>query len=159
MIGFALLLGHFVGDYILQEDWQAKNKVNPHPGPCPYSVFDVLCEEDGKPMSPEAQEWETRCNAWWLGHVACTLHCFLYTLAVLAMTAPIHMYPWWFYLATGLAHWPIDRFRLARVWMERVSGQKVFASAMAPWSIILVDNTFHLLTLYGLALLEGVVSQ
>ena len=43
---------------------------------------------------------------------------------------------------------PIDRFRLAKVWMMRVSGQTVFATGpLAPWSIIIVDNVFHIVTL------------
>lgn len=121
MDGFAMLLGHLVGDYIVQNDWMAKNKTKPWvPGP------------EGR-----------------YGHEACTIHCLLYTLAVWAFT-------WWWMPYWGLAicfafHWPIDRFRLAKLWMIYVSGQKDFATGLlSPWSIIVVDNIFHLLTLYGI---------
>jgi hypothetical protein len=42
--------------------------------------------------------------------------------------------------------------------MRRVSGQSNFASMdnpAFPWSIIAVDNTFHLLTLHAVAILAG----
>ena len=47
-----------------------------------------------------------------------------------------------------------SRFRLAAWWMNNISGQKFFASKdhpMWPNSIILVDNTFHLVTLFAIA--------
>ncbi len=115
MIGFGLLCGHLVGDYIVQNDWMAAGKTQ--------------------------------------RSLPCTVHCLLYTLAVWGCSF------WWMPL-WGLAvcfavHWPIDRFRLAAWWMRNVSGQAFFASKehlMFPWSIVVVDNTAHLLTLFGIAL-------
>ena|ERR1700687_3631720 len=120
MDGFALLLGHLVGDYILQNDWMAKNKTGPG------------------------------C----LGHTACTYHCLFYTVAVALLTTT--WMPWWGLLACFAVHWPIDRFRLAGWWMRNVSGQRDFATGpLSPWSIIVVDNTFHLLTLWVIAVIAG----
>ncbi|WP_143394018.1 hypothetical protein [Fimbriiglobus ruber] len=91
------------------------------------------------------------------GHLACTVHCCLYTLAVFACS--LWWMPWWGLLVCFAVHWPIDRFRLAGRWMRNVSGQTVFASlppvGMSPWSVIVVDNTFHLLTLGLIAAASG----
>lgn len=139
--GFGLFCGHMVGDYVLQNDWMSSNKTNPHPGPEQYSG------------TIEVGAWHTRNKLWKKGHDACTIHCLLYTAAI-ALFAWSWM-PWWGYLIVGFVHWPVDRFRLAVWWMNNVSSQKFFASKehpMWPNGIILVDNTFHLVTLYFVAL-------
>ena len=154
MIGLELLLAHLVGDYILQNDWMAANKVIPHPGPGihstygPWGVFLQLTEVE-KSQEQSRLEWERRNQAWRMGNFSCTVHCLLYTLSVFAFTW--YWMPWWGLLLCFAIHWPVDRFRLARKWMENVSGQHAFANGVfAPWSIILVDNIFHLLILYGI---------
>ena len=147
MTGFALLLGHLVGDYVVQNDWMAKNKTNPYPE---TAVTDSGINTPHERLD-ELDRFKAQLLAWELGHAACTLHCFLYTLAVWAFS-------FWWMPAWGLAvcfaiHWPIDRFRLAGWWMRNVSGQAYFASdkhPLFPWSVVVVDNIFHLLTLYGI---------
>lgn len=120
MEGFAILVGHLVGDYILQNDWMASNKTNPH------TI---------------------------LGHLACTVHVSCYTAAI-AFTSFWWM-PWWGYIACFAIHWVIDRYRLARKWMS-VIGQEAFATGpLSPWSIIVVDNVWHLVTLLIIAALSG----
>ncbi len=163
MSGFSLLLGHLVGDYIVQNDWMAANKVNPNPGRAPDDVArssfcdgSVVGTEEG--CRPEGiarlVQWEARSVAWELGHVACTVHCLLYTLSVWAFS--FWWMPWWGLLACFVIHWPVDRFRLAKWWMVNISGQSAFATGpLSPWSFILVDNIFHLLTLFVIALLAG----
>lgn len=112
MEGLGLLIGHLLGDYVFQNDWQAQNKTT--------------------------KTWP------------CVVHCLLYTLAVLLCS--FWWFPLWAVLLTGLIHFPIDRWRLARKWMT-LNGQEGFASGpLSPWSIIVVDNTIHLLTLYLLGL-------
>lgn len=108
MTGFGALLGHLVGDYLLQNDWQALNKT--------------------KQTFP------------------CLVHCVLYTLAIWAFT-----YSW--ITPLGLAiifvtHFMMDRWRLATVYMD-LAGQKGFKEHLAPWSVIIVDNTIHLLTIWA----------
>lgn len=138
MNGLGLLIGHLIGDYIFQNDWMAANKVRwgvPSTAICGDSRFEFAARETNT------------------GHLACTVHCLLYTFAVALCS--FWWMPWWGYVATFVLHWPIDRFRLARWWMNHVSGQAVFAEKMAPWSIILVDNVFHLLTLFVIGVIHS----
>lgn len=156
MEGFYLLVAHLVGDYILQNDWMAANKTTPHPGPKPEwgvnadpydrEAFRVALIERDLRMA----EYPEKLTAWHLGNAACAVHCLLYTLAVWAFS-------WWWMPAWGLltcfiVHYALDRYRLARLWMTLAGQEKFATGALSPWSIVVVDNTFHLLTLAGLAL-------
>lgn len=154
MDGFLLLLGHLVGDYVVQNDWQAANKTNQHPeGDRPCSPVFVEMGGWTTPGTPEERDaWDATRRKWWTGHLACTVHCLLYTASVWACS--FWWMPWWGLLACFVLHWPVDRFRLARLWMEKVAGQKAFATGpLAPWSVIVVDNVFHLAVLGGIAVL------
>lgn len=136
MIGMELFLAHLVGDYIVQNDWQANWKT------AVCGSFDPVKDDKSKQY------------LWWRPLIACTVHCLLYTLAVFVFTW--YWIPWWGLLLCFTIHWPVDRFRLARKWMENISGQHAFANGVfSPWSIIVVDNIFHLLTLYGIWVLAG----
>lgn len=155
MDGFGLLVGHLLGDYVLQNDWQAANKVNAHPGPNPDPEYRLLGVHEAahgltdgeRATCVKAAEWNLKAAAYRTGHLACTVHCTLYTLAVWLCSC--WWMPWWGLVVCFLAHWPIDRFRLARLWMVHISGQRAFATGpLSPWSIIVVDNVFHLLTLF-----------
>ena len=167
MEGFGLLIGHLVGDYILQNDWQAKNKTNPHPGKCPISKgFDLQfpCAGDDPELQAAIQydetmrRWRDANKNWWIGNLACFIHCLCYTLAVWAFS--FWWMPWWGLLVCFVVHFPVDRWCLASVWMKNVSGQKAFATGpLSPWSIIVVDNIWHLLTLYGIAVVAGWLSR
>lgn len=137
--GMGLIVGHLVGDYILQNDWMAKNKTNPHPGHKPYPTESITL----------GYEYLKNRRSYWLGHLACSTHCWAYTLAVWAFS--YWWMPWWGLMIMGMVHFPIDRWRLAKVWMEKVAGQSYFASKehpLYPWSIVVVDNTFHIVTLF-----------
>jgi hypothetical protein len=119
MIGFEMLLGHLVGDYVIQNTYMATRKT--------------------KESLP------------------CLVHCICYTFAIFALCWA--WFPWWGYLVVFGLHFPIDRWRLATWWMEHGPiDQKLFASQGAPfwpWSVIMVDNIWHLLTLYGVAKCAG----
>ena len=131
MEGFGLLCGHLVGDYVLQNDWMAANKCNPMLWNAAYD--------------PEGHSTAYRQEV--IGHLACFVHCLCYTLSVWAFS--YQWMPIWGLLVCFALHFPIDRFRLAKTWMIHVSGQKGFATGpLAPWSFIIVDNVFHLVTLY-----------
>ena len=139
MESLGLLMGHLLGDYVLQNDWMAANKTNPNPGPEPSDPYEVI-------------EWRARWEGWLDGHAACTVHCLFYTLAVWACS--FWWMPWWGLAVCFACHWPLDRFRLAGRWMRNVSGQAAFAGGvLSPWSVIVVDNTAHLLTLFVIGLL------
>lgn len=155
MIGLALLCGHMVGDYIVQNDWMASNKTNPKPkGVRPCTVWDDGVGGGGMtPGTPEDRaEWDATYRKWVVGELACLTHCLCYTLAVWAFS--FWWMPLWGLVAVFALHYPIDRWRLAGRWMRNVSGQKAFASGpMAPWSIIIVDNTMHLIVLVVIGLI------
>lgn len=132
MESLALLMGHLIGDYVFQNDWMAANKTNPLArtgGP-----IEEMLVATGKELD---------------GHLACTVHCCLYTVAV--WLTCWWFLPGWAYIVIFFTHWPVDRFRLAVYWM-RLIGQKQFATNLSPWSVILVDNIFHLLVLFLLGL-------
>lgn len=78
----------------------------------------------------------------------CLAHCAAYSLCVWACS--FWWLPWWAVALCGVLHFPIDRWRLARRWMTFV-GQEGFATGpLSPWSVVVVDNTFHVFTLLAL---------
>lgn len=149
MNALGLLVGHLIGDYVWQNDWMAGNKTKPHPGPAP--AFGPLRDhEQERSFEAEIALWTARKQDYRRGHLACLTHCTAYTLAV--WLCSWWWLPWWGVLLCFLLHFPVDRWRLARKWMTAM-GQEDFATGMfAPWSIIAVDNTFHLLVLFLIGL-------
>lgn len=146
MESLGLLVGHLLGDYILQDDWQAKWKTGgPTPTPeeidnwiRPFNIF----QDDSKAKQIAVKIFH---NArWWKANTACTIHCTLYTLAVWACS--FWWMPWWGLAACFLAHYPVDRYRLARKLMN-LRHEQFATGIFSPWSIIIVDNTIHLLVL------------
>jgi hypothetical protein len=103
------LIGHLVGDYLLQNDYLAQGKKE--------------------------------------SSVICAVHCLLYTFAI-----------WWFtswsmlFLSAVLVtHFLIDRWGFVK-WFMRVNQQEAFSQPpFAPWSIILIDNIFHLYILFRIS--------
>jgi hypothetical protein len=139
------MLGHFVGDYLLQNQWMATEKSQP-----------------GK-----------------RGHIACTVHVLLYTLAVALFTvefkplkALLNPHSWHplFLLVVAVPHWIIDRWSLAKyllAWkngytMHEVWKEAPLCAAPAPgqleqnvWKVafaapvyIFNDNTIHWVCLW-----------
>ena len=105
------IIGHLVGDYILQNDWMASNK-----------------KKDSYP---------------------CAVHCLLWTASVLVFSGWL----WSPYMPIALmflwiTHFIQDRTQIVMWWMTKVNRQHQFATGpCAPWSIIVVDNTWHILAL------------
>mgnify|MGYP002128527603 CR=1 FL=1 len=102
-----MLIGHMVGDYVLQNDWMAQNK--------------------------------TKSTA------VAAVHAALWTAAVCGFGLLLE--PWaiaWLFVT----HFAIDRWRLASKAMD-YTGQAAFKSGMGPWSMIAVDNTWHLVTIWA----------
>jgi hypothetical protein len=120
MNGTSLLLaiiGHLVGDYLLQNDWMAMNK---------------------------KKHW-----------LPCFVHCWLWTFSVCAFTG-------WMWVSgiKGLAifaalfvpHFIQDRTQVIGWWMRLGwKDQSKFAEPpMAPWSLIVVDNVWHIVALWAI---------
>lgn len=155
MEGLCLLVAHLVGDFLFQNDAQAKDKSSPDPGPKPMHL--------PKPDSPfekydqaALEKWEVANSRWLTGHVVCTVHCLLYTVAFFLCCG--WFLSWWAYPVLFVTHWPIDRFRLARKLMT-LTGQEEFATGpLSPWSVVVVDQCLHLVvaTIVGLLAVKGV---
>jgi hypothetical protein len=78
----------------------------------------------------------------------CLVHVCIYTLLVCVLSG---WWQWWQFLAVAVPHYAIDRTHFIRNWMHFM-GQRDFCQApMAPWSMIVVDNIFHLVCLYLVA--------
>lgn len=104
------IIGHLVGDYILQNDWMALNK--------------------------------KKCS------LACANHCFLWTFAVCFFSG------WWSMPAIVVlfvTHFIQDRTQIIGWWMRlKWKDQSKFAEPpMAPWSLIVVDNVWHIVTIWA----------
>lgn len=109
------VIGHILGDYLLQNDYLA----------------------NGKKQST----------------LICLLHATIWTVSVCVCADCWNV---WAALWLLVTHFAIDRSTFVAWWMDRVSGQSGFKRHLAPWSIIAVDNAFHLLTILIVAkLLPG----
>lgn len=100
------IIGHLVGDYLLQNDWMALYK----------------------------KQSDFRC----------AVHCAIWTACVcgaVGWSAPV---------VIGIlfaTHYAQDRTQVVAWWMDAI-GQKQFRTGMcAPWSTIVVDNVWHILTI------------
>lgn len=105
-------IGHLVGDYILQNDWQANGK--------------------------KLRDWP------------CIVHCLLWTYAVLCFSASsgdVSFLGWSSVAWLFGTHFAIDRTQFIAWWMNH-KGQAGFLKFAGPWSAIVVDNVFHVLTLW-----------
>lgn len=113
------IIGHLVGDYLLQNDWMSQNKKrNP---------------------------------------AICCIHAWLWTLSVIIFTG------WWTLGVASvlfLTHFFQDHTNIITKWMQLI-GQKNFMKSdefdltdmrviprLGPWSIIVVDNVWHLVTIW-----------
>src|ERR1051326_1681233 len=146
MLPFGLLVGHMLGDYVFQNDWQAYHKTPQPPAEPRPPHEEGLCGQSINSIAQQ-QQWDKALYDSTWAVTACTVHCLLYTLCVF-----ITCWPWLAWRTNPVifaAHWPVDRWRLARYQMSFM-GQEKFATmptiedgkfkfGMGPWSVILVD--------------------
>lgn len=101
------IVGHLVGDYLLQNDWMATNK---------------------------------KLHSW-----PCIVHCLLWSLSV-CLFAGWKVIP---FIVLFILHFVQDRTNIIKFWMLKINRQPLFAAVpMAPWSIIVVDNVWHIVTIW-----------
>lgn len=105
MLTYAIV-GHLVGDYLLQNDWMALGKKRSTP--------------------------------------ICAIHCLLWTAAVMIASG---WWAWWVPLALFLPHFAQDRTNVVKWWMGRIGQGAFLQPPMSPWSIIVVDNVWHIVAL------------
>lgn len=99
------IIGHLVGDYLLQNDWMALHKKK--------SSF------------------------------RCAIHCALWATSVVLFSG-FHPATW---ITLFVTHFIQDRTGIILWWMKQI-GQEQFATGpCAPWSIIVVDNVWHIVTI------------
>jgi len=132
MVGIELIIGHLIGDYLLQNDWMAKNKVN------------------------------NTVDGYWACFVHCFIYSTTIALFVTQCgwatsfsflepqigSTTFHVA----FLIAFLSHYPIDKFSLGKKWM------KLFGHSLdgpfAPCVYIGVDNGAHLaLMMLGFSIL------
>lgn len=107
------LVGHLVGDYLLQNDWLAAGK--------------------------------KRSSA------VCAVHCLIWSLAVQLLAG----WPAWTLAVLFPTHFLQDRTSLIRRWMLLIGQRAFLEGPCAPWSIIVVDNVWHILTIWTLWRVAG----
>lgn len=113
------IVGHLVGDYLLQNDWMAAHK---------------------------------KLTPGWYGRRACAVHCLLWSLSVM-LFSQWFLLPWrmslLIFAVLFVAHFAQDRTTIITDSMKRF-GQEDFAyGRCSPWSVIVVDNVWHIVTLWG----------
>lgn len=115
------IVGHLVGDYLLQNDWMAQNKKH----------------ED----------------------LPCAVHCFLWALAVCLFAG----WSWYIGFLLFWLHYIQDRTNIVAWWMRlKWKDQYRFMQCddfdltdmrvipgLGPWSIIVVDNVWHIVTIWA----------
>lgn len=108
------IIGHLVGDYLLQNDWMALNK-----------------KKHSLPCVAHCTIWAT-CVCFFAGWTG-TWHTALVVNTVLFVT-----------------HFIQDRTQIIMFWMTRVNRQSQFVKPpMGPWSIVVVDNVWHIVTIWA----------
>lgn len=140
------IIGHLVGDYLLQNDWMALGKKR--------TSFPDSPDDWNRPV------WELFkfFNRWF--SLPCFVHSMIWTLTVMGFAgwlgftdAGYESEKYWFY---GLAftvlfvtHYIQDRTHIIRFWMTSINRQPKFVEPpMSPWSLIVVDNVWHILTIW-----------
>ena len=102
------LVGHLIGDYLLQNDWMALNKK--------ASTFH------------------------------CAVHGLIWTACVVACAG------WWSWPVAAVlfaTHFAQDRTAVIRWYMAGVGQEKFATGPCSPWSIIVVDNVWHIATIWA----------
>jgi hypothetical protein len=109
------IIGHLVGDYLLQNDWMALNKK----------------------------------KAGAMGFLACLIHATAWACAVCNFAGWTRDHPMPFVVLLIVHFWQ-DRTGVVVWWMTKVNRQQQFVSGpCAPWSVIVVDNVWHIVSLWA----------
>lgn len=100
-----------------------------------HLIGDYLLQNDWMALNKKLRTWP------------CSVHCLLWAFSVWFCA----WWPLWTLPILFTAHFVQDRTNVVR-WIMEHKGQKAFASPpMAPWSLIVIDNTMHLVVLWGIS--------
>lgn len=76
----------------------------------------------------------------------CAVHCAIWATAVVLFSR----WPLWTFVPLFATHFAQDRTNVVAWWMDAI-GQKSFRTGVcAPWSAIVVDNVWHVVTIFAL---------
>jgi len=116
------IIGHLVGDYLLQNDWMALGKKK--------------------------------------SSLICSIHCLVWTLTVMffagwfgiedaGYATEKYWFKGWVFVFLFVTHFIQDRTQIVRFWMTQINSQPKFVEPpMAPWSLIVVDNVWHIVQIW-----------
>jgi hypothetical protein len=76
--------------------------------------------------------------------LACLIHSVIWTGCVVLFTG----WGWIPFIILLAFHFIQDRTYLVRNWMRLIGQDRFATGAYAPWSMVIVDNTFHLLQIW-----------
>ena len=76
------------------------------------------------------------------GFITCFVHCATYSIPFLIICNPLQV------LFIFLFHFAIDRTNFIKWFMTNTGKEEFMKPPMSPWSIIITDNVFHLITNY-----------
>lgn len=80
------------------------------------------------------------------GAIPCTVHCLIWSFCVILfagwMDKPIVA------AVLFMTHYIQDNTNLVRRWMSLIGQDEFAGPPLGPWSIIVVDNVWHIVTLY-----------
>lgn len=148
-----MIIAHMLGDYVFQNDYLAKDKVLNR---AKYEEdYHTIVDQFGDGMagiSCSLHEYIKIRAA--RSRAICFMHCMIYTLLTFVCTF-LFMDRHFGFLGLGIVlitHFFIDHFRLAREWMS-FAGQDGFAQNFGDWAVVIVDNTFHLVTFAAVVLI------
>jgi len=112
------IIGHLVGDYLLQNDWQALNKKKSSFHCCVHALIwsITVCLFAG---------WDNWLTPLWTGNAAWTWQILFWT------------------------HFIQDRTNIISWWMDLIGQHKFRTGPCAPWSMIVVDNVWHIVTIWA----------
>lgn len=75
----------------------------------------------------------------------CAVHCAVWTACVLAFS----QWPAWTAIPLFVTHFIQDRTQVISWWMDIVGQRQFRTGACAPWSAIVVDNVWHIVTIWA----------
>jgi len=100
------LVGHLVGDFLLQTSWMANKK-----------------KKDS---------------------MVCMLHCAIWAASVVLFAD----WPIYVFFPLAALHFVQDRTTIIEWWMDITGSNSFRTGPFAPWSVVVVDNVWHILTLW-----------
>lgn len=120
------LVGHLVGDYLLQNDWMALNK-----------------KQSTLHCAVHCAIW-----TWFVILFACEPTESFWSFGSDAMVNP-GWFSWRVAAVLFVTHFIQDRTNIIRWWMSLIGQEKFATGPCAPWSIIVVDNVWHIVTIWA----------